>query len=266
MAFITAFVESFFFNPDSRTYWHPTHYGLASESFSCLTSVGNQLSGIVIPAHVKTVKGTVLFFHAGTMNREYHLIQPIFLAEAGFNVVLFDYSGFGQSTGNASLDNLLPDGEAVIDFLDQSPWKQDGYIFFAQGEGCDAALQVADKHPDKTAAIMLESCYATRRGWIKDRWGPVIGHAAASQIECKAVEPAEALSRVKAPLLLIYPGDDSFVHSSERKAAIAAAAGRAEVWNVPKAKFLGIFGGRPSEWHSALIRFASQTVAPGLNL
>ena len=63
---------------------------------------------------------------------------------------------------------------------------------------------------------------------------------------------------MKVPLLLIYPGDDSFVHSSERKAAIAAAAGRAEVWNVSKAKFLGIFGGRPSEWHDALIRFASK--------
>ena len=46
MAFMTAFVESFFFNPDSRTYWHPNHYGLKSEAFSCKTSDGNQLSGI----------------------------------------------------------------------------------------------------------------------------------------------------------------------------------------------------------------------------
>ena len=262
MAFMTAFVESFFFNPDSRTYWHPNHYGLKSEAFLCKTSDGNQLSGIVIPAQgkkVQTVKGTVLFFHAGTMNREYHLVQPIFMAEAGFNVAIFDYSGFGESTGKASLESLLPDGEAVIGFLDQSPWKQDRYVFFAQGEGCDAALQLADKHPARIASLILESCYATRRGWVKDRWGPVIGNVAASQIECKAVEPAEALSRVKVPLLLIYPGDDSFVHSSERKAAIAAVAGRAEVWNVPKAKFLGIFGGRPSEWHVALIRFVSKT-------
>ena len=265
MAFLTAFVESFFFNPDSRTYWHPNHYGLKSEAFMCETKDGVHLSGIVIPAQGKTVtstRGTVLFFHAGTMNREFHLVQPIFLAEAGFNVVLFDYSGFGESTGKAALENLLPDSEAVLSFLDSSPWKSGKYVFFAQGEGCDAALQLADKYPDKPAALILESCYATRRGWVKDRWGPLIGHFAASQIACKATEPAEVLSRVKAPLLLIFPGNDTFVHSSERKAVIAAAGSKAEVWNVPKARFLGIFGGQRSDWHTALIRFAGEAVEP----
>lgn len=256
MSVLSAFVESLFFSTDSRSYWQPGHYGLKGAGFKTTNASGHQIDGMVLqPREGTEPLGTVLFFHAAQFNRQFNLPQVVFLALAGYRVVLFDYSGCGLSTGKTTLDGLGEDAEAVLQWMDASEAPAARVVLFGEGVGCDAALQFYEAHPDRVRGLLLESPYASRRGWAKDRWGPVLGDLAARLLRYGATEPAAVLSQVKVPVVLIYPARDTFVHRAQRQAMLSAAPRQTTVWEVPKARFLGIFAGPQGEWHQAVLKW-----------
>ena len=258
MSFPARFVESAFFSPDSRRYWQAEPYGLDGTEFTCLAPSGASLSGLLLHAggnFKNHPAGTVLYCHSGRMNREYNLPQAAFLAEAGLNVVLFDYEGYGHSGGSPSLDRLGEDAAAVVSWLDASPWKTGRIALFGQFVGADAALQYLHAHPDRVAGLLLESCYATRRGWVRDKWGPLLGDVLARFLQSDAVEPAQAVSGSHVPTTLICPGRDFVVHARERRAMMAALPPQADVWKADGCRFLGVFGGQRNSLQEKAVHF-----------
>ncbi len=260
MGLFTGFVEDLFFHADSLQYWKPEHYGLRYVPFKAQTALGNTIDGIVLlPKKQENVPSrTVVYFNPAYFNREYCLPQVAFLAQAGFSVALFDYSGCGISTGKVSLGGLLTDAEAVFDWLDHSEFQKEQYVLFGQGLGGDAAMQYFHAHQNRVSGIVLESVYDSRRGWVKERWGPVIGDIAAKSIECAAINPGEALSQAKVPVVLIYPSEDTHVRKSERQRLIEHAPRKSAVWEAKGLRFLGVFGAQRNAWHDDLIKFIAK--------
>ncbi|MCI6530461.1 MAG: alpha/beta hydrolase [Mesosutterella sp.] len=258
MNFLARYVENAFFYSDRLRYWRPEHYGLKGTEFKCTASSGETISGRLLYAgggFEDRPAGTVVYCHSGRMNQEFNLPQAAFLAEGGMNVVLFDYEGCGYSGGQASLDRLGEDTAAVIDWLDESPWKAERIVLFGQFIGCDAALQYYSAHPKRVAGLALESCYATRRGWVKDKWGPLVGDILARFLHSQTVEPAQVLRNSHVPTVVICPGRDFVVHSRERKALLAAIPPHAQVWKAEGLRFLGVFGGQKNIWQESLVQF-----------
>ena len=62
-------------------------------------------------------KYTILHFHGSGqfIFTQYRYMEP--LVEQGFQVFVFDYSGYGFSGGKASRANVLNDGRAALDYL-----------------------------------------------------------------------------------------------------------------------------------------------------
>ena len=117
MGFLSAFVENMFFQTDAQRYWQPEHYGLTGIPFTAENTDGRKLDAIMLPAQPKDGKPldkTVIYCEPGVFNREFNLPQVAYLAQKGFTVVLFDYSGFGISSGKTTIDGLLTDVETVI--------------------------------------------------------------------------------------------------------------------------------------------------------
>ena len=136
---------------------------------------------------------------------------------------------------------LLDDAQSVFSWFKQSEYYRGKIALFAQALGCDAALQFYSQHNSDVCGVALESCYATRRGWIKDRWGPLIGDFAALQLDVKAIEPADILPSIRVPLLEIYPEKDTYVHAAQKKAVFDLTPKSAEIWTVAGAKSLNVF-------------------------
>lgn len=241
MGLLSSFVEGFFFNTDNRIYWRPHHFGLKAKNFKVDTHTGHSVSGLVLENKKKETIGTVFFFPAALYNSSFNLGQAAFLADHGFNVLVFDYSGCGNSEGNNSLAQLLDDAQSVFSWFKQSEYYRGKIALFAQALGCDAALQFYSQHNSDVCGVALESCYATRRGWIKDRWGPLIGDFAALQLDVKAIEPADILPSIRVPLLEIYPEKDTYVHAAQKKAVFDLTPKSAEIWTVAGAKSLNVF-------------------------
>ena len=254
MGFMSGFVEGFFFNTDNRTYWLPQHFGLKSKRFKVTVASGHKVSGLMLESNKDTINGTVFFFPPAFYNSSFNLGQVAFLTNYGFQVLLFDYSGSGDSAGNCSIDSLLDASESVYNCFLSSEYYTGKIVLFAQALGCDAALQFYSKHSDDICGLALESCYASRRGWIKDKWGPVIGDLAAAQLSINAVEPKDVLPTIRVPLVEIYPEKDTYIHSSERKAVFDITPKSAEIWSVLGAKSLNVFP-QPSPWQEKLVNF-----------
>lgn len=241
MGFMSGFVEGFFFNTDNRTYWLPQHFGLKAKRFKTTAAAGHQLSGLVLESKKKDSIGTIFFFTPALYNVSFNIGQAAFLTDHGFNVLMFDYSGCGNSLGHSSIAGLLSDAQAVFGWFKQSEYYSGKVALFAQALGCDAALQFYSKNQADVCGLALESCYASRQGWIKDKWGPVIGDLAASQLNIDAIEPKDVLPTIRVPLIEIFPEKDTYIHSNQKSAVFNVTPKSAEIWNVSGAKSLAVF-------------------------
>ena len=80
----------------------PAAWGLEFEPIHFKSGDGTPLHGWFIPAKgktAKTAKGTVVFSHGNAGSISYHLGFCAWLAEASYNVIIYDYRGFGKSDG-----------------------------------------------------------------------------------------------------------------------------------------------------------------------
>lgn len=254
--FLSKLVENTFFNGNSQNYWQPYHYGLKHREFSVKNIRGDEIQAQVLLPNSITSNHIIIFFHSAQFNMSFNLPQVAFLTQNGIPVIMFDYSGCGRSSGENSLDSLVHDARSVLEWLeDQAEYKNFKIIFFGQGLGCDAALQLYNEYSEKVSGLVLESPYYNRKHWLIDKWGPLIGHIGSSLLKTKATEPSEILPTIKTSLLVIYPENDQFIHRSEKKFVLNHLPTRAFVWEVPQCKYLGIFGTNQIQWQNKLLNF-----------
>jgi len=147
--------------PDRYCYQVPTDLGLSAAAVTFLNANGQPLRGFwFAPAGPPGSAGTppgqgpVVLFCPGTSgNLSSHLYYVELLCRAGCTVLGFDYTGFGQSAGQASLHTLVSDVLCAGDFLSQV---QHGEHFglFGMSLGANVALQVASQRQEIRAVAV----------------------------------------------------------------------------------------------------------------
>lgn len=257
MSWLNHFVEGIFFNADSRSYWQPEHYCLTAQKFEQKSRTSNKtISGMLLePKPGKRRVGTVIFCQPAQFNMSFSLPQVVFLAMRGFQVLTFDYAGSGASTGETSIDGLLEDAQTALDWLDASPFADKNLLFFGEGIGADAALQLASVHPERVKAIILESVYADRKNWLEEQYGFGVGTIAASLLTVTAPNPETLIPEIRAPMMLLRPERDTRVRKGQWSRICQAAPKSAEAYVVQGKPYLGIFADRQGLWHDKVEAF-----------
>lgn len=88
-------------------------------------------------------KGIVLFFHDNRHDLDgYSRMAPAFTRN-GYEFLVWDYPGFGKSTGEMG-EQKLYDYALAIYKLARSRWAPSAIILYGQGIGCGIAAQLAD--------------------------------------------------------------------------------------------------------------------------
>ena len=130
--------------------------------------------------------------------------------KAGLQVLLFDYRGYGLSTGTPTEKGLIEDGEAAAQFVMtelQVPPERTVYFGKSLGTGV-AVLVAAARPPDRQPArLVLESSFDSMaavgahhypflpvRWFLRDRY-----------------DAASAIGRVRCPILFVHGGADEIV-------------------------------------------------------
>ncbi len=146
--------------PQAEWLVEPSDLGLDAEAFEVLVGEAT-LYGYLVRSP-RAQGRTVVLFHdrAGNVSALHPYLT--FLNEAGLNVCVFDYRGFGKSTGKVSLRGMFLDSRHVLDWLTQQRGiEKDRIAYYGIGLGGAAALRVA-RFDTPCKAIVLDEPAAPR--------------------------------------------------------------------------------------------------------
>jgi hypothetical protein len=133
-------------------------FGADGEAVTFLAPSGNRLHGYYFqkPGSVFTV----LLHHGQGGNLETHFGLAKTMLLAGFSVLIYDYEGFGMSSGSASNRTMLADGTAAYQFLvNKKKIQPSAIIQCGVSLGSAVASHVAESCP--CAAVILISPYVS---------------------------------------------------------------------------------------------------------
>ena len=200
----------------------PEDRGMDYRSLSFEAADGVELHGWWVPA--ADARATLIFFHGNAGNISHRLASLEIFHGLGLNVLLFDYRGYGQSTGRPSEDGLYRDAEAALDCvrggcaLDTDPAALP-LVYFGRSLGGAVAAWLATQAPPE--ALIVESAFtsvpdmaADLYPWLPVRW------LARLEYDTRA-----AVSETAAPLLVVHSREDDIIPFSHGEAIAEAGAG-----------------------------------------
>jgi fermentation-respiration switch protein FrsA (DUF1100 family) len=95
----------------------PAKWGYKFENVAFKSADGTPLHGWFMPAKGKRVKGTVVFSHGNAGAIGHHLGFTMWLVEGGYNVMMYDYRGFGKSGGEVDRRGMIDDVKAAFSYV-----------------------------------------------------------------------------------------------------------------------------------------------------
>jgi hypothetical protein len=115
---------------------------------------GDQLAGWWVPAEDPQA-GTLLYLHGNAANVAANVHHVLRLRSTGLNVFIFDYRGYGHSTGGPPREKLLyEDAERAWKYLVAERNIPPAHIaIYGHSLGSAVAIDLASKHPEAGALI-----------------------------------------------------------------------------------------------------------------
>ena len=163
--------EKYFFFPKQQLFYMPETCAHNPENIIVETNEGKLLHGWYFKTKVKNPKGTVFFLHGNSNNISTESVAMMWLVDKGYNVLTFDYRGYGISQGKPDIKGVLQDGleytEAI--FKDNKVDKRN-MVLYGQSLGGAVAAHIARYSPyaDKFKVLVLESTFTSWRSIAKE--------------------------------------------------------------------------------------------------
>jgi fermentation-respiration switch protein FrsA (DUF1100 family) len=158
-------IESFFvFFPETHFDCTPNELGLSYKEVCLHTEDGKRLHGWFFPS--KEQYPVILFCHGNAGNISHRLENIRRLLEQRLQVFIFDYRGYGKSSGRPSEKGLYMDGLAAYDYLiNEEKVPPTNVIPFGRSLGAAVAIELCLKRRVKSAII--ESAFTSTREMAK---------------------------------------------------------------------------------------------------
>jgi fermentation-respiration switch protein FrsA (DUF1100 family) len=159
----------------------------------------------------------VLLCHGNGGNIGDRVLHASLLAAAGLDVLLFDYRGYGRSTGRPSEQGTYLDAEAARAALLARPGVDpERALYLGESLGGAVALALALEHPP--AALVLMSTFTSVRDMARRHY-PFIPPAVVPD----AYPSLRRIPDLRAPLLVIHGDRDEIVPLLHGEALFDAA-------------------------------------------
>ena len=200
-------IENFFvFFPDKNIADTPDEYGMTYKEVFFNTVDGIKLNGWFLPSDVKVPAPVMLFFHGNAGNISHRLDNIRHLLQRGLQVFIFDYRGYGKSSGRPSEKGLYLDGLAAYDYLTAAEHISPGdIILFGRSLGAAIAINTALKRDVRS--VIMESAFLS----TKDLAGTMLLFNLFSRFLPPNYNNLEKVKKVRVPKLFIHGDKDLLV-------------------------------------------------------
>lgn len=228
-------VSRMFLSPFIGDYATPADAGLAIEEVRLTNVGGENLRAWYMPRPGAT--HTILFCMGNTGNISAMLPYAKILLDGGFNVLMFDYQGFGESTGTATAMSLPGDALAAFDYLTNErgvPAAKIGVF----GVSLGSALAIAVAAERGAGAVAVEDLLLPgreierlrRRREIPEDVPTTLAIAAIETLVLPKVDPLMNIPKLKCPLFLMHGENDRLLTPDSTVDAAAVATVPLQVW------------------------------------
>lgn len=151
---VRRFESSNLYFPTRRIDATPRSIGLDYQPLSVSLSDGTRVAGWIVAAPES--RGTLLFCHGNAGNISHRLESIRTFHEMNLTVAIFDYPGYGESTGRPHERNLYASARAVYDLLSMS-LSPNQIVLFGRSLGAAVAVHLASEVP--AAGLIAESAF-----------------------------------------------------------------------------------------------------------
>lgn len=247
---------SFIFQPHEQVQFTPKDFGCEYRGV-WIVNDGERLQAYVLPAPRDSTGRTLLYLHGNHGNIGDNAAHACRLRHLGFRVVLFDYRGYGNSSGGPPRENTLyADADAAFaHVVSEMGVPAPDIVLYGHSLGGAVAVEVALRHP-QAAGLIAESTFTSivemgrhRRGYnlFPLKW--MITEKFASR---------EKVDDIRMPKLFIHGKRDEVVPARMTKALFKAASEPKRLLLVPEGRHdnSALAGG--SVYRNAVERFVEQ--------
>lgn len=207
--------------PDRSVKGTPAGMGLPYERFSVTTADGETVTGWFVPGRTETnaVPPTVLFCHGNAGDIADRLPTIGLFHEMGVNVAIFDYRGYGQSTGKPTEPGTYEDAAAAWNYLVRDrEIPPDRIVLYGRSLGAAVAAWLAERVD--AAGLVLESAFTS----APDMAARMIRYLPA-RVLCRFKYNTQArLAAAGCPVLIAHSRQDEMIPFAHGHALFEAAA------------------------------------------
>jgi fermentation-respiration switch protein FrsA (DUF1100 family) len=257
-----------FLQPDRALHLDPDRVGAKWTLERFKSAEGTELTGLWFPSTNPSAKGVVVHFHGNGENMTSHFLYVYWLALEGWDVLTFDYRGYGGSGGKKSVGGSVSDGEAALAYARA---KAPGLPLVVIGQSMGGALALAALDRDGgegVRALVLDSTFSSyervARLKLAAHWPTWPLQWLPYLLISDRYAPQSLINRRKAvPLLMLHAPGDPVVPYAEGRRLYERAPGPKEFWDVPGTGHAEAFGLQGAEFRPRLLKFLDAVLAGG---
>jgi fermentation-respiration switch protein FrsA (DUF1100 family) len=228
-----------------------------AEDVSFRSSDGTHLHGWFFKTEASPALATVIFFHGNGGNISNVGWMGQRFAKHGFNVLLFDYRGYGASEGEAALESdLYADGDAAVAFLTrEKSARPENIVLYGHSLGTAVVADVASR--GRYGAVVLESGFSSASSVANTAlpWLPGFLHFLGKN----RFESGRKLAHVRSPILIAHGDPDHTIPTTESRLLFTAANEPKKLLIVPGAGHV-VFGAAGEPYLSQVEEFMRQSI------
>lgn len=224
--------------PMNQKIFDPAKINMKYDDVFLSTLSGNKIHGWYFPSTMKETKGTVLFFHGNAENLTSHFLMLRWLPDNGYNYFIFDYPGYGLSTGKPNPQSTVESGIAAAEWLHEKKEKRPLIIYGHSLGGAIAMKAVEEiKASIPVRCVIIDGSFSSyqkmsrrvlSRQWFTWWLQPVTYVFVSDQY---SPEPIDQISPI--PMLFLHGTDDPAVEPVSSQEMFAQAKAPKEIWMIP---------------------------------
>lgn len=229
----------------------PNLEGIAGEEVFFDNASGQRLHGFFW--RNPRARFVVLFNHGNSGNVTIRHFLARLLTVAGCSVLVYDYQGFGKSTGKPTVEGICTDGTAAYDYL-VGPAGVHPEQVIIYGESLGAAVATHVSTVRTASGIILQSGFASLRRIAVESF-PFLKVYPDSLFPRPTLDSLTILTRPHPPVLFIHGDLDQVIPVHHTVDMYAAAVGKKTFLRLPQTGHGDISSSAPDQYVEAVVEF-----------
>ena len=213
------FEHSQVYFPDRLLTTTGAELGRPCEDLFFTATDGTKLNGWFFPGETNSPRSALVLLHChgNAGNIGHRLSTCAALLQTGVSVFLFDYRGYGRSSGRPNEPGTYLDAQAAYHWLRQRGFDEHQVVAFGESLGGGVASELALREP--LGGLVLQSTFSslTDLGAELYPWLPVRSLATIKYDTC------HKLPRIKIPVIVMHSRADGLVGFQHAEKNFAAA-------------------------------------------